>query len=406
VSVHFFHGDKGGVGKSFVAQSFVDWLATRGIAPLVIDSDMRNPDLARMFPDVAVPIDLRQHEGWLELLSLLHESDREQVVVSLPAGIGAEMTAELPAFFDGLRELGRDATLLWVLARTPDSINLLRSATAAFDGQARAMVALKNLFFGDPAKFGRWNESRTRTAFEDAGGVVVEFPELLDRLVDQTATANPPVAFSAKLDGLRFGDRAELRRWLEKVAALERPGREARRAVTFEEAFREINGRAPTPEEVKRVLAIRRVVKEADLDPVELFFLADANAAAERAKIPAAIATGVDAGVARLQQAIPDAGELAKRIAVVGALQKTLAALVNCATPIAALAAIVVLAVALGAWRWGYGNGWDTANDRRLIGYDAYACRALANVRHAAAVQRRANAVAFVSQEMTARGCR
>jgi len=220
VSVHFFHGDKGGVGKSFVAQSFVDWLVTRGIAPLVIDSDMRNPDLARMFPDVAVPVDLRRHEGWLELLSLLHESDREQVVVSLPAGIGAEMTAELPAFFDGLRELGRDATLLWVLARTPDSINLLRSATAAFDGQARAMVALKNLFFGDPAKFGRWNESRTCTAFKDAGGIVVEFPELLDRLVDQTATANPPVAFSAKVDGLRFGDRAELRRWLEKVDAL------------------------------------------------------------------------------------------------------------------------------------------------------------------------------------------
>jgi uncharacterized membrane protein YphA (DoxX/SURF4 family) len=176
--------------------------------------------------------------------------------------------------------------------------------------------------------------------------------------------------------------------------------------MTFDEAFREINGRAPTTEEVKRVLAIRRVVKEADLDPVELFFLADANAAAERAKIPAAIATGVDAGVAKLQQAIPDAGELAKRIAIVGALQKTLAALVGYATPIAALAAVVTLAIAVGAWRWGYENGWNGATSYRLVGYDAYACRALANVRHAAAVQRRANAVAFVSQEMTARGCR
>jgi hypothetical protein len=176
--------------------------------------------------------------------------------------------------------------------------------------------------------------------------------------------------------------------------------------VTFEEAFREINGRAPTVDETKRALAIRRVVKDADLDPVELFFLADANAAAERAKIPAAIATGVDAGVARLQQAIPDAGELAKRIAVVGALQKTLAALVSYATPIAALAAIVTLAIALGAWRWGYGNGWEAATNQRLTGYDAYACRALANVRHAAAMQRVGNAVAFVAQEMTTRGCR
>jgi len=220
VSVHFFHGDKGGVGKSFVAQSFVDWLLTRNITPLVVDSDMRNPDLSRMFPGVAMTVDLRQHEGWLELLSQLHESKCEQVVISLPAGIGAEVTAELPAFFTGLHELGREATLLWILARTPDSINLLRPATAAFEGHVRAMVALKNLFFGDPDKFGRWNESKTRTAFEDADGIVVEFPELLDRLVDQTATANPPVAFSAKLDGLRFGDRAELRHWLTRVATL------------------------------------------------------------------------------------------------------------------------------------------------------------------------------------------
>ncbi len=176
--------------------------------------------------------------------------------------------------------------------------------------------------------------------------------------------------------------------------------------MTFEEAFREINGRAPTVDETKRAFAIRRVVKAADLDPVLLFFLADANAAAERARIPAAIVAGVDAGVAKIQKAIPDAGDLSTRIAVVGALQKTLAALVAYVTPIAALAAIVTLAIAVGAWRWGYGNGWDAASNRRLIGYDAYACRALANVRHAAAVQHRTNAAAFVSQEMTARECR
>ena len=174
----------------------------------------------------------------------------------------------------------------------------------------------------------------------------------------------------------------------------------------FEKVFREVNGRAPTVDEVKRALALERVTRESDVDPILLFFIADANAAAERAKIPAAIATGVDAGVAKLQQAIPDAGELAKRIAVVGALQKTLAALVAYATPIAAVAAIAALTIAVVAWRWGYGNGWDAATYRRLITYDAFACRALANVRHAAAVQRRADAVAFVSREMTARGCR
>ena len=176
--------------------------------------------------------------------------------------------------------------------------------------------------------------------------------------------------------------------------------------MTFEEAFREINGRAPTVDETKRALAIRRVVRDADLDPVDLFFLADANAAAERARIPGAIAAGVDAGVARIQNTIPDAGELAKRIAIVGALQKTLATLVAYATPIAAVAAIVALAVAVGAWRWGYGNGWDAAANRQLIGYNAYVCRALTNVRHVVAIQHHESAVTLIAQEMTARGCR
>jgi len=223
MSVHFFHGDKGGVGKSFVCASFADWLiARRGCTPLIIDSDMRNPDVARMFAGTPTTqtIDLREHDGWLELLSVIHESEASEVIVSLPAGIGEEVVGEIPAFFGGLRELRREATLLWTLSRTPDSINLLRPAMTAFGENARAMVVLKNLFFGDPDRFGRWNESKTHAAFAEAGGVVVDFPELLDRLVDQTAMAHPSVAFSAKRDGLRFGERSELTRWLGKVDAL------------------------------------------------------------------------------------------------------------------------------------------------------------------------------------------
>jgi cellulose biosynthesis protein BcsQ len=50
VTVHFFHGDKGGSGKSFAAMAFVDWLVERRKrTPLVVDADMRNADAQRMF---------------------------------------------------------------------------------------------------------------------------------------------------------------------------------------------------------------------------------------------------------------------------------------------------------------------------------------------------------------------
>lgn len=63
MSIHVFDGDKSGVGKSFASFAFGDWLvADREITPLVIDADMRNPDVARLFAGMAPTreVDLRK----------------------------------------------------------------------------------------------------------------------------------------------------------------------------------------------------------------------------------------------------------------------------------------------------------------------------------------------------------
>ena len=52
--------------------------------------------------------------------------------------------------------------------------------------------------------------------------------------------------------------------------------------MTFQQAFLEINGYDPTPEQVKHAIAVARIVKEADLDPILLVYLADAQAQAAR----------------------------------------------------------------------------------------------------------------------------
>jgi hypothetical protein len=80
------------------------------------------------------------------------------------------------------------------------------------------MVVVKNLFFGEPDRFRRWNDSKTRQAFLTAGGLEIELPDLHERIADLTAMALPPVPFS-RADALRFGDQAELRRWRQRTAA-------------------------------------------------------------------------------------------------------------------------------------------------------------------------------------------
>ncbi|MBC5823458.1 MAG: hypothetical protein GIX02_01305, partial [Candidatus Eremiobacteraeota bacterium] len=140
--IHVFHGDKGGVGKSFASFAFGDWLiADRTIVPLIIDADMRNPDVARLFTGLAPTreVDLRSHDGWIELASLLDEAAENDVLLSLPAGIGDALDREAADWLESTRELGREVVLYWVINRTADSINLLRSALPLFQNNVRAI---------------------------------------------------------------------------------------------------------------------------------------------------------------------------------------------------------------------------------------------------------------------------
>jgi len=183
--------------------------------------------------------------------------------------------------------------------------------------------------------------------------------------------------------------------------------------VTFEEAFREINGRAPTVDETKRALAIRRVVKDAerDLDPILLFFLADANAATERERIPVALKAAVDEGVGRLKAAIPSSGALAavavaearSSIATFDRLATIMAAVKRWAILASAVSAVAVIAFWIGGWRVGYGAGWNESRVRGYVPVAGQVCEALAHVRH----DLRTHRAQFqaLDRERVSRGC-
>jgi hypothetical protein len=133
--------------------------------------------------------------------------------VSLPGNIGDVLDTQLPPFIEATKPLG-DTIVLWrVINRTPDSVNVLRPARAVF-GDGRSVV-VRNLF-GDEPRFRQWKESKTRTEFLSASGLEIDLPDLHERLADQTAMGLPAVRFS-QLNGMRFGDPAEMRQWLDIV---------------------------------------------------------------------------------------------------------------------------------------------------------------------------------------------
>jgi Mrp family chromosome partitioning ATPase len=109
----FFHGDKGGVGKSWTCAVFTDYL----ISTALVDGDARNPDVSRMF-DTSIPIfntNLREHTGWMDLIDFMMKHHDKLIVISMPAGIGNEFKKELPHFAQNIRLMNRSVSMFWVI---------------------------------------------------------------------------------------------------------------------------------------------------------------------------------------------------------------------------------------------------------------------------------------------------
>lgn len=193
--VIFFDGDKGGVGKSWACCVFTDWMLKRGIACAVVDGDTQNPDVSRMFSDSlpSLNANLRSHEGWMNLTDYMFEKPDSAIVVSLPAGIGADFRREAPVFFETVKQLNRPVSVFWVINRLPDSVNLLADALDVMGNKLQNKFVIKNLFFGGEDKFGRWDNSETKKRFEKSGGKTICLSELHERAVDKLFADNETI---------------------------------------------------------------------------------------------------------------------------------------------------------------------------------------------------------------------
>ena len=225
--VLFFDGDKGGIGKSTLASVFADFLVKSGIPTAVVDADNRNPDVSRMFSNVVPTINanLRQHEGWMDLTDFLISQADRVIVVSLPAGIGEHFEKEATQFFNTIAQLGREASVFWLMDRVSDCVNLFARSQKVVGSRMKASIVVKNLFRGDADKFGDWDNSETRKAFDQAGGLTINLTELNWRaraklLADHTNVMPfsnalvPIVEASRSTHGLTPSENMELDEWL------------------------------------------------------------------------------------------------------------------------------------------------------------------------------------------------
>ena len=219
-NVVLFHGDKGGVGKSFTAATYVDARLKKSGKEsfILVESDTRNPDVGGLFNGFAdvQQIDLSNHNGWMDLINVLADNPGREIVVSLPAGIGHALEVESDYLAGVLDDLKRNLTVFWSINRLKYSVILLREfLQTSIAKKAAEITVIKNGFFGDENKFVRWQDSNVRKEFlKQKSSREIFLPELHERVVDEI---NKPwsVALDDEKLGLKYATKAELQRWLK-----------------------------------------------------------------------------------------------------------------------------------------------------------------------------------------------
>jgi len=207
--VFLFHGDKGGVGKSFACQAFVDHALAANKPIAVIDADTRNPDVQRALSGNGkttphASINLRRDDGWMDVIDFIKAHPDKHVAISLPAGIGESMQKEFVDFcrFLKLKVAGHpEVVMFWVINLFADSVNLLRDSLNAVGEHISKVVVIRNLVFGEEKMFFLWDESALRADLESKQkATTISLPALHLRVTSKIfATPEDAMLFSTAM---------------------------------------------------------------------------------------------------------------------------------------------------------------------------------------------------------------
>jgi hypothetical protein len=162
----------------------------RKVPVRIIDADASNPDVARLFSDIADcdQVNLREEGGWLRIATIAEQVAPSlsggAIVLNLPSNLAHSFPEQRRCMFEALKALEFHTTLVWVLDTGVDGVNLLAGGFQPVTSLVSHKLALRNLFWGTHDAFDVWQNSRTRERFL-AIGREADFPRLWPKLAER-----------------------------------------------------------------------------------------------------------------------------------------------------------------------------------------------------------------------------
>ncbi len=220
---------KGGVGKSFFAVNFVQFLKDKGIAHIAIDSDNENSTLKRFHPDVQF-LDLANQR---ELDGIFRSLERANLVVVDCRAASSELflqyfvEVEAPAV---LKALGAVLTLVMPVNHELDSVDQVQRLTDQLGrtcsyvvvrnqlGRTCSYVVVRNAAHSDSFALYESTEVHSQISTE-LGGREIVMHRLQDWLVEALSRENLTITAATKHPAFSLLDRQRIQIWQRRFYA-------------------------------------------------------------------------------------------------------------------------------------------------------------------------------------------
>jgi CobQ/CobB/MinD/ParA nucleotide binding domain len=201
---------KGGVGKSFFAVNFVQFLKDHQIAHTAVDTDNENSTLKRFHPE-ALFLDI---EDPTEIDSVFATLDKADLVVMDCRAASTDIFLdyfEEVRIFDLLQSVGASLNLIMPVNHETDSLEQIRSISERLNHNAQYLV-VKNQALSD--RFANYERSATRTRLlGELAGKEIVMPKLYDWIVADLNRHNLTVSIATKSSEFDFFNRGRLQNW-------------------------------------------------------------------------------------------------------------------------------------------------------------------------------------------------
>jgi len=207
---------KGGVGKSFFAVNFVQYLKDKDISHTAIDSDNENSTLKRFHPDTQF-VDLADRRGPDGIFSALEKSNLVVMdcrAASTDVFIDFFAQINLPVV---LSALGASLTLVMPVNHESDSVDQVQRLADEFRKKCNYVV-VRNAAHSE--SFALYEGSEVRAQIKDKlGGKEIAMSQLQDWLVVALNEQNLTITAAAKHPTFSLLDRQRLQTWQHKFYA-------------------------------------------------------------------------------------------------------------------------------------------------------------------------------------------